>query len=168
MLRRRRNLEFWRFAPLLPDNAAIYGIVGDGVIGARVTVGKLTAQVDARENVIGGVLPLPYEDGVSVDLIRRPAPSSFTVGLVDAGGNVERAARRIRRTGYETLGAIVPGVKSQRRTVVYCRPREASMEKAAGVAKAVRADEIVRTQSAARIPRPVLDSAARVVVVVGR
>lgn len=61
----------------------------------------------------------------------------------------------------------MPGVKSQRRTVVYWRPREAAMEEAAGVAKAVRADEIVRTRSAPRIPRPVLDSAA-LVVVVGR
>lgn len=73
MLRRRRNPESWRFAPLLPDNAAIYGVVADGVIGARVTVGTLTARVDARENVIGGVLPFPYEDGVRVDLIRRHA-----------------------------------------------------------------------------------------------
>jgi hypothetical protein len=73
MLHRRRNPRFWRFAPLLPGNAAIYGVVGDGVTGARVTVGTLTAQVDARENVIGGVLPFPYEDGVRVDLIRRPA-----------------------------------------------------------------------------------------------
>lgn len=74
MLRRRRNPEFWRVAPLLPGNAAIFGVVADDVIGARVTLGTLTAQVDARENLIGGVLPFPYEDGVRVDLIRRTAP----------------------------------------------------------------------------------------------
>jgi DNA-directed RNA polymerase specialized sigma24 family protein len=74
MLRRRRNPEFWRVAPLLPGNAAIFGVVADDVIGARVTAGTLTAQVDARENLIGGVLPFPYEDGVRVDLIRRTAP----------------------------------------------------------------------------------------------
>ena len=74
MQRRRRNPEFWRVAPLLPGNAAIFGVVADDVIGARVTVGMLTARVDARENLIGGVLPFPHEDGVRVDLIRRTAP----------------------------------------------------------------------------------------------
>jgi hypothetical protein len=74
MQRRRRNPEFWRVAPLLPGNAAIVGVVADDVIGARVTVGMLTARVDARENLIGGVLPFPHEDGVRVDLIRRTAP----------------------------------------------------------------------------------------------
>ncbi len=72
MLRRRRNPEFWRAAPLLPGNAAIFGVVADDVIGARITVGTRTARVDARENLIGGVLPFPYEDGMRVDLIRRP------------------------------------------------------------------------------------------------
>jgi DNA-directed RNA polymerase specialized sigma24 family protein len=74
MPRRRRNLEFWRVAPLLPGNAAIFGVVADDVIGARVTAGTRTAQVDARENLIGDVLPFPYQDGVRVDLIRRTAP----------------------------------------------------------------------------------------------
>ena len=74
MPRRRRNPEFWRVTPLLPGNAAIFGVVADDVIGARVTVGTLTAQIDARENLIGGVLPFPYQDGVRVDLIRRTAP----------------------------------------------------------------------------------------------
>jgi DNA-directed RNA polymerase specialized sigma24 family protein len=74
MPRRRQNPEFWRVAPLLPGNAAIFGVVADDVIGARVTVGTLTAQVDARGSLIGGVLPFPYQDGVRVDLIRRTAP----------------------------------------------------------------------------------------------
>jgi DNA-directed RNA polymerase specialized sigma24 family protein len=74
MPRRRRNPEFWRVAPLLPGNAAIFGVVADDVIGARVTVGTLTAQVDARENLIAGVLPFRHQEGVRVDLIRRTAP----------------------------------------------------------------------------------------------
>ena len=59
------------FAPLLPGNAAIYGVVGEGVSGARVSVGGRTARVAARANMIGGVLPFPYDDGVRVELIRR-------------------------------------------------------------------------------------------------
>jgi len=72
--RRRGNHEFWRVAPLLPANAAIFGVVADDVIAARIAVGTRTAQVDARENLIGGVLPFPYQDGMRVDLIRRTAP----------------------------------------------------------------------------------------------
>jgi hypothetical protein len=52
----------WRLTPLLPTRAAIYGIVPDGVTGARVTIGGRSAEVEARDNVIAGVLPFPYED----------------------------------------------------------------------------------------------------------
>jgi hypothetical protein len=74
MPRPNRNPEFWRVAPLPSGNAAIFGVVADDVIGARVTAGTLTAQVNARENLIGGVLRFPYKDGVRVDLIHRTAP----------------------------------------------------------------------------------------------
>ena len=73
MLRRRRDADFWRVAPLLPGKAAIYGVVPDGVTGARVTAGTRTAWVGARANVIAGVLPFPYADGVRVELVGRPA-----------------------------------------------------------------------------------------------
>ena len=64
----------WRLTPLLPGNASIYGIVADGVTGARVTIDGETAEVGARDNVIGGVLPFPYRDNAKthVELIRRP------------------------------------------------------------------------------------------------
>ena len=64
----------WRLTPLLPGNASIYGTVADGVTGARVTIDGETAEVGARDNVIGGVLPFPYRDNAKthVELIRRP------------------------------------------------------------------------------------------------
>jgi hypothetical protein len=54
--------DAWRLTPLLEGHAAIYGIVPDGVTGVRVTVDGDTAEVEARENVAGGVLPFPYRD----------------------------------------------------------------------------------------------------------
>jgi hypothetical protein len=59
----------WRLAPLLPDNAVLYGVVPDGVTGARVTIGDRTAVVEARDNVVGGVLPFPYEDHLPADVV---------------------------------------------------------------------------------------------------
>jgi RNA polymerase sigma-70 factor (ECF subfamily) len=85
-LRPGRDLEHWRLAPLLPENAGIYGTVPDGVTGARVTFRTLTAQVEARDNVVGGVLPFPWVSGMRVELVRRPQPEPPTVGVVDATG----------------------------------------------------------------------------------
>jgi hypothetical protein len=69
-----RNLRgsSWRLAPLLPGNAAVYGLVPVGVTGARVTIGDLSAPVEARDGVIGGTLPFPYRDNArtSVRLVR--------------------------------------------------------------------------------------------------
>jgi hypothetical protein len=134
MPRRRRNPEFWRVAPLLPGSAAIFGVVADDVIGARVTVGTLTAQVDARENLIAGVLPFPHQDGVRVDLIRRTAPW--------CSSRPPRRWRRSRtggpadpRAGDERLGEIVPRIKSQRRTVGYGALVKPRWMRPAGIAK---------------------------------
>ena len=75
-----RNLRkaSWRLGPLLPGNAAIYGIVPGDVTGARVTIGDLSAPVDARDGVIGGTLPFPYREGadVHVELLRRAHSAS--------------------------------------------------------------------------------------------
>jgi RNA polymerase sigma-70 factor (ECF subfamily) len=60
--------ERWRLAPLLPGRAAIYGVVPDGVTRVRVTIGDVSAEVDARDNVVGGVLPFPYSDTVDTDV----------------------------------------------------------------------------------------------------
>jgi hypothetical protein len=67
----QRN-DAWRLTPLLEDRASIYGLVPDGVTRVRVTIDGETAEVEARDNVVGGVLPFPYRDGAStrVDHVR--------------------------------------------------------------------------------------------------
>jgi LytR cell envelope-related transcriptional attenuator len=171
VLRPERGREHWRFSPQLPGNAVIHGTVPDGVIGARVTVGRLTAEVAARDNVIGGVLPFPYEDGVQVDLIRRPQPAPPLVGVVDATGISGVAANvlaQIRRSGYSTVDAITPGIKVQARTDVYWRPERATRHEAEDVAHLLRASKVQRIGKRRLVPRPVLDTdAAAIVVVVG-
>jgi hypothetical protein len=157
----------WRFAPLLPDNAAIYGTVPEGVTAARLTLGGRAVDVPVRDNVIAGVLPFPYEDGVRVDLTRRPAPSLPRVGIVDAGGDTGAIIARLDAAGYEPLRAIVPGVKRQPRTEVFWRPRRATLPEAAAVARAAGAVELTRIASIERTPRPVLETPAPIVVVVG-
>jgi DNA-directed RNA polymerase specialized sigma24 family protein len=162
-----RDRPNWRFAPLLPEHAAIYGTVPEGVVAARLTLGTRGVDVPVRDNVIAAVLPFPYEDGVAVRLIRRAAPAPPRVGIVDAGGDAEAMRDRLIAAGYEPLGAIVPGVKRQSRTVAYWRPRLATLAEAAAVARAAGAAELIRIANAERTPRPVLDAAAPLVVVVG-
>jgi hypothetical protein len=64
--------EQWRLAPLLPGHATIYGVVPNDVRGARVTIGEVTGDVDAREGVVGGVLPFAYDADLQtrVELLR--------------------------------------------------------------------------------------------------
>jgi hypothetical protein len=66
----------WRFSPLLAGNAAIFGTVPDEVVAARLTLGRLGADVPVRDNVVAALLPFPYEDDVRVDLTRRHARSA--------------------------------------------------------------------------------------------
>jgi hypothetical protein len=123
--------------------------------------------VPVRDNVTAAVLPFPYEEGVAVELTRRAAPSRPRIGIVDAGGDAEAMRDQLVSLGYEPLGAIVPGVKRQPRTTVYWHARRATFAEASAVARAARASELIRIASAERTPRPVLDAAAPVVVVVG-
>jgi hypothetical protein len=172
-----RAVPGWRLAPLLPDHAVIYGTVPDGVTGARVTIGDRTDEVDAGDNVTGGVLPFPYRDGARthVELIRRAGVRLPTVGVVDAGGPARAVVTSLREQGYETLDAITPGVKDQPRTDVYFRPGRTSGEAALAVAEALAAVEatviptvtVIPTDDAERVPRPVQVTDADVVVVVG-
>jgi hypothetical protein len=60
--------EAWRLAPLVPGRAAIYGVVPDGVTRVRVTIGDISGEVDARDNVVGGVLPFPYNETADTDV----------------------------------------------------------------------------------------------------
>jgi hypothetical protein len=68
-----RREDAWRLTPLLEGHAAIYGIVRDGVTGVRVTMRGEAAEVDARDNVVGGVLPFGYhdDDRTRVEYVRR-------------------------------------------------------------------------------------------------
>jgi hypothetical protein len=171
--------EAWRIGPLFEDRAAIYGVVPPGVTGARVTIGDATARVDARENVIGGVLPFPYHDGARthVELLHgTSAPGAQAhsadrlVGVVDASasdGAAEDLLRRIGDAGYPTLDTITPGVKTQPRTAVHWRPGRATLADAERVAELVGADSVERITKAPGPPRPIAQTDAAIVVVVG-
>jgi len=159
-----------RLEPLLPGHAAVYGIVPDDASGVRVTSGGLTTVVQARDNVIGAVLPFPYHDTMDarVVTIRQPALSPPRVGVVGAGRRARDAADRIRTAGYEVLGGITPGANRKRGAVVYWRPEGARRAEAAAVAAAVGARAPIAITRRARTPRLVLDTAALIVVVAGR
>jgi hypothetical protein len=69
--------------------------------------------------------------------------------------------------GYETLPRITPGVKGQEIVQVYWRPELTRKREAGDVAELVSADQLVRIGDPERVPRPVLETDAPVVVVVG-
>ena len=147
----------------------MFGIVPGDVSGARVTIGSQVAEVDAGDNIIGGAVPFPYRDGAKTDLelIRRSAPPKPSVGIVAAGGRIDSVARKLRRGGYETLRRVMPSVKPQEIVEVYWRPQLTRESRAIEVAELVAADSMVRIGDPERVPRPVLETEAPVVVVVG-
>jgi hypothetical protein len=159
----------WKLGPLFADRAVLYGIEPSDVTGARVTIGNRHAEVDGSENVIGGVVPFPYSNSadVRVDLIRRPPSPKPAVGIVDAGGDADVVKSVLDAGGYETLPRITPGVKGQEIVQVYWRPELTRKLAAIDVAELVAADELVRIGDTERVPRPVLETQAPVVVVVG-
>jgi len=82
------NREGWRLAPLYAGNAVVLGIVPHRATGARVTIDDRTATVDARDNVMAGVLPFPHDDyaTTSLSLSYERDPGKPVVGVVDATG----------------------------------------------------------------------------------
>jgi hypothetical protein len=156
----------WRYAPLLSAHGAIYGRVPDGVTGVRIRFGEQVAEVRARDNVLAGVLPFPYEESAEVELVRRPMPAPPRVGIVDAGGDVLALRDRLLAAGYEPLSAIVPGVKRQPRNAVYWQRSGATRAEAAAIARVAGAPDLIRVVRE-RTPRPVIAAGAPVVVVAG-
>lgn len=160
--------DAWRLAPLLSGRAAIYGVVPDGIIGARVTIGGRTAEAAARDNVVAGVLPFGYGDPArtEVELIRHPpAP---VIGVVDASGIrgvAENLRARIRKAGYATVGAIRTSPQPQPHTEVYWWPEGTRPSEAERVSDLLRAD--LHRIEPDRMPRPVRETRAPIVVVVG-
>ena len=72
VLTRGDEEEEWRLSPLVAGRTGIYGFVPDGVTAARVTIDGVTGDVEARANVVAGVLPFPYAPGADsrVELLR--------------------------------------------------------------------------------------------------
>lgn len=169
VLDRKRSEQNWWLGQLYPDQSLIFGTVPDGVTRVRVSHAGGTAVVDAHDNVFGGVLPIPYRErgGTRVDLVRGPAEVKPRVGIVDGGGRVSDVVGALHAHGYDTLDEITPGVKTQPRTSVYWWPGRGTSEEALEVARVVVAGDVIPIRDTARIPLPVLEPHAPIVVVVG-
>jgi Sigma-70 region 2 len=169
VLGRNRGGQNWWLGGAYPDRSLIFGTVPDGVTEVRVTHAGETAVVDAHDNVFGGVLPFRYRprDVPRVKPVRGRVDVGPLIGIVDAGGPVDDIVGRLQGRGYDTLYEITPGGTLQPRSIVYWWPGRESLEQAYEVADAagVRAVEPIRDTD--RIPRPVLDANAPIIVVVG-
>ena len=174
LLEREWNSERWRIAPLFADNAVVLAIVPDGVSGARVAIGDQAALVDARRNVLAGMLPFPYGDMATKIVERTYAldPAKPRVGVVDAAGrharyHPEYMLRRLGELGYPTVDAITPGVKAQPETDLYWRPGRSPGLDVRRLARRLRVHRVIRIDSPHRTPAPVLRTDAPIVVVAG-
>jgi hypothetical protein len=169
VLGRERSDQDWWLGQLYPDQSLIFGTVPDGVTRVRVTHGGATGVVPAHGNVFGGVLPFPYRERAraQVEFVRGAAEVKPPVGIVDGGGRVSDAIGALHARGYDTLDEITPGVKTQPRTSVYWWPGRETFEEAVAVARVVAAGDVIPIRDTARIPRPVLEPHAPIVVVVG-
>jgi hypothetical protein len=156
--------ELWRIGPLLPHRAVIYGVVPDGTTGARVTIGGKTAEVDARANVVGGVLPFRYRDGARTDvaLIEDNPRHLPRVAVVDAGGPAGAVNRQLALAGYPT----VEPARSRDRagTVVEWWSDRTTWATATAVAELVGADDVVERDPTAR---SIVSDVAPITVIVG-
>jgi len=169
VLGRNRRGQNWSLGQLFPDQSVIFGTVPDGVTEVRVTHHGETAVVDAHDNVFGGVLPFPYRtrDVPRVELVRGRADVEPLVGIVDAGGPVDDVVARLHGRGYDTLHEITPGRTLPPRSIVYWWPGTESLEQAFEVAGTAGVQAVEPIRDTERIPRPVLDTKAPIVLVVG-
>jgi hypothetical protein len=175
LLGREWNREGWRIAPLHADNAVVLAIVPDGVSGARVAIGDQATLVDARKNVLAGMLPFTYDDMATkvVERTYRLDPAKPRVGVVDAAGRHSRyhpeyMLRRLGELGYPTVDAITPGGDAQPETDLYWRPGRIPGLDVRRLARLLRVDRVVRVDSPRRTPTPVLRTDAPIVVVAGQ
>ncbi len=158
----------WRFSPLPGGRSAIFGFVPDRATAVDVQVGDRAADVEARLNVFGGVLPFPVraDSGPEPEAVLERITGTPSVGVVDGGGDADTVAYRLGEAGYATTG-VTPGVTPQDPTTVYWRPGKVSREDVARVAALSGATQREEMGDRARVPRPVQDAGAPVVVVVG-
>jgi hypothetical protein len=147
--------------------------VPDRATGARVSIGDVSARVEARDNVVAGVLPFPY-DGFAESRVEptyaRDAAKPL-VGVVDAAGrqgpyHAQYLLRRLGERGYPTVAAITPGINRQPDTDLYWRPGEAPDLEIGRLARLLGVDRVIRVDD--RAPGPVLRTDAPIVIVAGQ
>jgi hypothetical protein len=157
----------WKLGPLWPDRAVLLGLVADGTTGVQVTIDRHTARVDARDDVVAGVVPFPYRDGAQIDVEPLPRP---TVAVLDSTGGdpaaAEAALDAVRDAGYRTADAVAPGVKPYIHSELYWHPGRASSYEAELLARRLGIDRITRIAEPELMSRPVAEADADLVVVV--
>ena len=175
LLLREWNVEQWTIAPLYAGNAVVLAIVPDRVNGARVAIGDQAALVDAKRNVLAGMLPFPHDDFAmkSVEQTYSRDPAKPRVGVVDAAGrqgryHAEYILRRLGELGYPTVDAITPGVKAQADTELYWWPGRSPDLEIGRLARSLKVDRVIRIDAPYLAPAPVLRTDAPIVVVAGQ
>ena len=171
----RANRLGWRLAPLFAGKAVAFGIVPDRATGARVAIGDQSATVDARDNVVAGVLPFPHDAFAESRL--EPTygrdPAKPRVGVVDAAGrqgryHAEYLLRRLAELGYPTVAAITPGVNAQPDTDLYWWPGRSLDLEVGRLARLLEVDRVIRVDDPGHATGPVLRTDAPIVVVAGQ
>ena len=175
LLDREWNLEGWEIAPLYAGNAVVLAIVPDRVTGARVAIGDQAALVDAKRNVLAGMLPFPHDDFAtkSVEETYERDPAKPRVGVVDAAGSqgryhAEYLLDRLAELGYPTVDAITPAVKAQPGTDLYWWPGRTPGLEIGRLARSLRVDRVIRIDAPRLAPAPIRRTDAPIVVVAGK
>jgi hypothetical protein len=99
--------------------------------------------------------------------VRGDDDAGRLAGLVDAGGPVREVLGRLRARGYLTLELITPAGEIRGRSIVYWWPGRAGFEDAQELARDAGIEAVEPIRDTDRIPRPVLETHAPFVVVVG-
>jgi len=170
----RANRTGWMVARLYPAAAVVMGIVPRRATGARVAIGDQSAKVDARDNVVAGVLPFPY-DGFAerrVEPTYGRDPAKPRVGVVDAAGrqgryHAEYLLRRLGELGYPTVAAITPGINAQPDTDLYWWPGRTPGIEVGRLARLLEVDRVIRVDDPGHATGPVLRTDAPIVVAAG-